>query len=234
MWALHLNLLTSPPPAEPYLHAQERGEGENHELEAPVVPVAQTLTPVSNPEGADARASNRGRPSKAKGERKRSHRRSHSRSSASSPGSASSSSPRQGEGTVDEGTSDEATDDEGTADEDRDDELEDLMRQLSGSEGSSDDGAPPAEDRKFGPAPRRRKKGHAPHEAPMGNLSVLIVACWTMRVPVLYRDLIRYASTCSLPCRVDEGMYTVLSRTMTCPTWILSGVGSCPKKWSSI
>lgn len=195
MWALHLSLLPSPPPAEPYLHAQEQGEGGTHELEVPGVPAAQTLTPVSEPEGANAQFPKRGRQSKLKGEPKRPHTRSHSRSSASSRGSASSSSPSQGGTARGEGTEDEGTGEEGTGGEDRDDELEDLMRQLSGSEDSSDDGAPSAEDRKFGPAPRRRKKGHAPHEAPMGNLSVLVVACWTMRVPVLYKDLIRCVST---------------------------------------
>jgi RNA polymerase I-specific transcription initiation factor RRN7 len=36
-----------------------------------------------------------------------------------------------------------------------------------------------------------RTRGHSKNEGPAMNLAVLMVALWTMRIPVLYRDFVR-------------------------------------------
>lgn len=64
------------------------------------------------------------------------------------------------------------------------------MRELSGSGSESDPGPAGAERTTAGVAARRRK-GNAPQESPLGNLAVLVVALWTLRIPIIYADLTR-------------------------------------------
>lgn len=38
---------------------------------------------------------------------------------------------------------------------------------------------------------RKKMKSNHPYDTPAGNLAVLVVACWMMRLPLRYMDFIR-------------------------------------------
>lgn len=165
VWALHLSFLPSPPPAAPLDDAgEDAGAGEHSER---AKPGKEALLDELRPE-------TRGRRRSTSGER----RRARSTSSVSSSGSSTS-------------LATSSSEDEDDAGKEGEHELEELMRQLSDSERSSDDGGAAPRGSNTDGGLKRRRKGNPPQESPMGNLSVLVVACWTMRLPVLYRDLIR-------------------------------------------
>ncbi|KAK1236484.1 hypothetical protein PQX77_000261 [Marasmius sp. AFHP31] len=88
--------------------------------------------------------------------------------------------------------------DEGPHDPDQSDtedpELAEILRQNSESESDSDDEADDEEVDKPETIPRRRRN-HSAYEAPANNLAVLMIACWTLRIPLLYRDLSRLMSS---------------------------------------
>lgn len=63
-----------------------------------------------------------------------------------------------------------------------------LMREASeSSERSADEGAGEGGSGRYRAARRTRNR----YEKPVGNVAVLMVACWTLRVPVMYADIIR-------------------------------------------
>jgi len=70
--------------------------------------------------------------------------------------------------------------------------LADLLKEASESESSEEEGKPQEgnpprkETTKSAGKPRNR------YEVPAGNIAVLMMACWTMRFPVMYKDFIRY------------------------------------------
>ena len=123
LWVLHLTLLPDPPPAEPYLHAQEGNEGI-----------------------ADIKPS------------------------------------------------EELLDDEKEAqvnDEDLENELElDALMQensdISDSSDEEDDDLIPAGTKQPG-----KSNGKFLYESPASTIAVLVVGCWTLRIPVMYRDFSR-------------------------------------------
>ncbi|KAF8913979.1 hypothetical protein CPB84DRAFT_1758069 [Gymnopilus junonius] len=81
------------------------------------------------------------------------------------------------------------------ADEEEDSELEALMRENSEISSSSDDEMPHA-----GAGLRYRKgRGRVAYESPMSTIAVLVVACWTMRIPVLYCDFTSIIESYELP-----------------------------------
>lgn len=73
-----------------------------------------------------------------------------------------------------------------------DEELEELMRE--NSETPSDDDDEPTSTPKPRPTARRPRKrrtfGH--YDTPASTVSCLVVACWTLRLPVMYVDFARY------------------------------------------
>lgn len=73
-------------------------------------------------------------------------------------------------------------------DEAEDSELEALMRENSEISSSSDDeeGDVPNAGLKY-----KKGRGRFAYESPMSTIAVLVVACWTMRIPVLYCDFTR-------------------------------------------
>ena len=80
----------------------------------------------------------------------------------------------------------DSDDDEGKRPEE-DTLLADLLKEASESESS--------EDEKSQATPRKTKSARKPrntYELPAGNIAVLMMACWTMRLPVMYKDFIRY------------------------------------------
>ncbi|KAJ7665533.1 hypothetical protein B0H17DRAFT_1336528 [Mycena rosella] len=76
-----------------------------------------------------------------------------------------------------------------------DPELEELLAENSASESSSE--GEDEVDAKSVP-PRRTPKRHE-HERLVNTLAVIVVACWTLRVPILYRDLTRLIESYELP-----------------------------------
>ncbi|KAF5344129.1 hypothetical protein D9758_008864 [Tetrapyrgos nigripes] len=81
-------------------------------------------------------------------------------------------------------------------DADQDLELAELLRQNSetSSQEESGDERPTANE-----STTTRTRGRSENEGPATNLAVLMVALWTMRVPVLYRDFTRHIESYELP-----------------------------------
>ncbi|KAJ7129575.1 hypothetical protein C8R44DRAFT_908212 [Mycena epipterygia] len=138
LWALHLSLLRNPPPAEPYLAAQESDEE------------AQDANPTaSTPE-------------------------------------------RQGESPpLDFEDPKTPSSDEETDEAENDPELDELLAENSASESSSSDGEDQVDTKSMPPAAKSKRTGRHKFEQPANTVAVIIVACWTLRVPILYRDLRR-------------------------------------------
>ncbi|KAI0092694.1 hypothetical protein BDY19DRAFT_1024467 [Irpex rosettiformis] len=88
-------------------------------------------------------------------------------------------------------------------DEDQlDDEMERLLRENSEASSSDEedqlDPSQPIQHEQAG----RRKRSKDPnrgYESPASNLAVLMVACWTMRVPLMYMDFIKLINSYDLP-----------------------------------
>lgn len=113
-----------------------------------------------------------------------------------------------GVGKDDDGTSDEERDDrDEDSDEDEDDvgkpeedpELAALLRANSDIESSEEEeDEPPQEEptskhkAKTKTKGKRKTRGRHVYESPASTIAVLIVACWTMRIPALCRDFTRY------------------------------------------
>lgn len=76
-----------------------------------------------------------------------------------------------------------------------DEELEELMRE--NSETPSDDDAEPTSTPKPRPSARtpRKRRTFGRYDTPASTISCLVVACWTLRLPVMYVDFVRYATT---------------------------------------
>ena len=69
-------------------------------------------------------------------------------------------------------------------------ELEALLRENSDISDSSDE-----EDDNLvsaGNEKPRKSKGRFVYESPVSTVAVLVVGCWTLRIPVMYRDFSRY------------------------------------------
>jgi RNA polymerase I-specific transcription initiation factor RRN7 len=85
-------------------------------------------------------------------------------------------------GAEDEGADSESIE-SSSSEEEEDPELDALLEQLSASE----DGEP---DSSFAPIDPthsiRRQRGV--YELPANNIAVLVLACWTLRIPVIFRD----------------------------------------------
>lgn len=101
------------------------------------------------------------------------------------------------EGEGDNGSEEHRTTDTGEGEiEDRksDDgaELEALLHENSELEESSDEDEDDEKEVEKGKESSRRGQGPNVYEKPASTIAVLMVACWTMRVPVLCRDFIRH------------------------------------------
>ncbi|KLO18016.1 hypothetical protein SCHPADRAFT_993823 [Schizopora paradoxa] len=145
-WALHLSLLSNPPPAEPFLHLQD----ENPPPAANVDDVTK-----ENSESSD--------------------------SDSDSDSSSSSSSESEREDAEDPG-------------------LADLMREASESDTSNDEEDEADTDKKnVAASAKHQKRRSRQHDHPAGNLAVILCACWSLRVPLIYQDLVRLIDLYKLP-----------------------------------
>lgn len=71
-----------------------------------------------------------------------------------------------------------------SSEEEEDPELEALLEQLSASSEDGDPDPPSAPIEQIHPI----RKARAVYELPANNIAVLILACWTLRIPVTFRD----------------------------------------------
>jgi RNA polymerase I-specific transcription initiation factor RRN7 len=132
------------------------------------------------------------------------------------------------------GEDDEASSEEEEKEEELGSELEALMREnsdFSSSSSSDEKQAAIPSTKKRGKA--KRKKGRSSYDRPVSTLAVLVVACWIMRVPAMYRDFtwsvffvnISKILNCTEGwndywCEWDGNFKKGLSRVTSCPTWI--------------
>ena len=163
IWALNLSLLPTPPVPEPLLHLQDT-LGENRASRA-----SQKL-------GADAdeplHAAN-------EGDTEEDHSDSHQSDEDKRKGDASSSS---------SSGSDED-------DSERDEELEELMRENSETPSSDEDEVDDDSERKrkaTDTSTRKKRRTFGEYDTLTSTVAVLTVACWTLRLPLMYVDLTRY------------------------------------------
>ena len=83
-------------------------------------------------------------------------------------------------------SSDSSHDDE----EEDDEEMERLMQEASESPSSSEGES--NTDSARAPNAKRAEKRHRRHlDVPASNIAILALACWTLRIPVMYQDFIR-------------------------------------------
>ncbi|KAK7061801.1 hypothetical protein R3P38DRAFT_2596549 [Favolaschia claudopus] len=94
--------------------------------------------------------------------------------------------------------SDDDVSDNDAKDDGDDPELDDLLAENSASESTSDedDGNKP----NLMPSEQHRPKvGLASFEKPANTLAVIVLACWTLRIPILYRDMTQLIESYELP-----------------------------------
>jgi RNA polymerase I-specific transcription initiation factor RRN7 len=87
-----------------------------------------------------------------------------------------------------------------------------LLREASESSDSSsnDDENSPHGDNEDPSKPTKKKRQKNRYELPISNLAVLVLACWTMRLPIIYMDVIRYTSyvSVSLVAERNDDLWT--------------------------
>ncbi|KAJ3970560.1 hypothetical protein EV361DRAFT_915329 [Lentinula raphanica] len=187
IWALHLSLLQDPPPSEPFFD---------------VHPNSSISKPASGQEKSrsDSRSKTSYQPRSTPGTRPNSPLPSDSPSSASSseqddPGDAKEPDDSDSGGNrVRQRRREE--------EHSEDSELDALMRDLSESDVDDDDELGDGESKrqlKGETGEQRQRRGHNAYESPVNNLAVLVVACWTLRIPVLYNDILRHVELYELP-----------------------------------
>ncbi|KAH9965921.1 hypothetical protein BC827DRAFT_1181039 [Russula dissimulans] len=80
-----------------------------------------------------------------------------------------------------------------------DSEIDALLRALSQSSSSEDDKDDEIEQPRSKPEGFGRKVKPFGRNGPANNIALLMVACWTLRVPIMYLDLIRLIESYKLP-----------------------------------
>ena len=76
------------------------------------------------------------------------------------------------------------------------DELDRLMRENSESPSSDDEERDDdaVKDRTAVPVKKRRRAFGIEYDVPASTVAVLVLACWTLRLPVVYMDFVRFVS----------------------------------------
>ncbi|TFK75826.1 hypothetical protein BDN72DRAFT_954379 [Pluteus cervinus] len=83
----------------------------------------------------------------------------------------------------------------GSDEEDTDSEMASLLRRNSETESSSSED----ESKVVSDFPQGRKKRTQEYEKPISTLATLVVACWTLRIPIIYQDLLREVAAYHVP-----------------------------------
>ncbi|EIM88109.1 uncharacterized protein STEHIDRAFT_95050 [Stereum hirsutum FP-91666 SS1] len=198
IWTLYLCLLPSPPPPEPLLYEQDI-EGNNHREDSTTRRAHSAETKTST-----------ARDHQDEETKKKPSDESDPESDACSNKASSSDS--------DSGSDTESNDNDDDDADDKhrksimDEEMASLLRGLSDSEPDSDDELEPDPNAHAGQGDNtheheqdrsksKKRQGHrgGRYESPTCTLAVLLVACWTIRVPVTIMDLIRLIDSYTLP-----------------------------------
>ena len=79
-----------------------------------------------------------------------------------------------------------------SSESEEDNELSRMMREPSDYSSSSDEDS---QESKAQPTPSKKRRLHDLYDSPAGNISVLIVSCWTLRLPIMYMDFVRFVGT---------------------------------------
>lgn len=225
VWALHLDTLRDPVPAEPFNYAQleggynlhgydankgdERSSGWSNEAGAPAPSAKKAAGSPTTPEGGE------GKGSTANFE----------------------------EGGDNNADGDARSSSESDLDESEMDELmkanSDLSSSSSEDEEDSFDPQPSADDAESSGKKKRGKgersnKWYRLYESPASTIAVLVVGCWMLRIPCLYRDLTRYgpAIVISLIAMMNGWLFIGSLNHTNCRTWILCGC--FPRTWCNI
>ncbi|KIJ05237.1 hypothetical protein PAXINDRAFT_103858 [Paxillus involutus ATCC 200175] len=164
LWALHLNLIPNPPPAEPFHHSQEQ---DGYKLE---------------PDEAKSMHSSPGKP------RTEGHTNSQENTAAMFDASSSSSD-----------------------DERLDPEIAVLLQEDS-EISASDEGSDDEEGRPNKMHTETKNPFVSRADRPENTISVLVLACWTVRLPVVYRDFVNVIESRSLPY-LDYARFLPMSLT---------------------
>lgn len=159
VWALHLDLLRDPVPAEPYHHTQQQGEADDADNVASLGmhEVKKSTGDWQQPDG---------------GSRDNGPQR-----------------------TEQEG--DDIESDSGSDSDLNERELDQLMKEnsdVSSSETGDEETSnsdPTLKARKKKKRGTRSRNWHHIYESPPSTIAILMVACWVLRVPCLYRDFAR-------------------------------------------
>jgi RNA polymerase I-specific transcription initiation factor RRN7 len=94
----------------------------------------------------------------------------------------------------DDGDSDDASSSSTDEESERDPEMEALLREMSEPSSSEHEDQPPPTSFPVRKAKKRRERGT--YDLPANNIAVLVLGCWTLRIPVLYMDFIRFVFHC--------------------------------------
>ncbi|KAF7977443.1 hypothetical protein HWV62_3609 [Athelia sp. TMB] len=87
---------------------------------------------------------------------------------------------------------------ESSENSDDDAEMQELLRENSES-GSSDEDVADTTQKSTTTKERDKKHGYDRYDSPVGNIAVLMLACWTMRIPVMYEDFRKIIELHQLP-----------------------------------
>ncbi|CDO75565.1 hypothetical protein BN946_scf184858.g5 [Trametes cinnabarina] len=81
---------------------------------------------------------------------------------------------------------------------DKDSELEELMRENSETPSSEEDELE-STPRPKAPARKRKHRTFGQYDAPASTVSCLVLACWTLRLPIMYMDFVKLIESYDLP-----------------------------------
>jgi RNA polymerase I-specific transcription initiation factor RRN7 len=84
-----------------------------------------------------------------------------------------------------------------------DSEIDEMLRALSESSSSEDEKDDDTGEPRLKPEGAGRKSGPFGCHGPTSNIALLMVACWTLRLPVMYLDLIRFGYRVEAACLAD-------------------------------
>ncbi|TCD69659.1 hypothetical protein EIP91_006676 [Steccherinum ochraceum] len=190
IWALHLNLLPTPPPPEPYLFRQDMAGGISR---AQPTPSRHYRNRGDKDTVAEDDAEEETSPTKPTSVNHDVGR--------SGKAAAADSDPGEDEEDDDESSSSSSS---SSSDSEDDEEMETLRREAEASPSSSsedeDDGKAKGGDEGAAvlgalgvqkTAPPRKRKSYDAYDAPVSTIAVLMLGCWTLRIPVMYMDFVR-------------------------------------------
>lgn len=191
-WALHLSLLLTPPNPEPYLYAQEQG-GFGSQEQVAKDQNTDNNDEHGNPDEGDT-ANNEGVDGEDAGNGESDSASRGDEDSETEPNIPARN--RDGKSEVEKDSEPEPEPDPG---------MQTLLNQMSEGNSDDEDEGDDGDDAREGRSRevakgknklelRSRKKGKPSwrrDDTPAGTVAVLVYACWTMRVPVIYQDFIR-------------------------------------------